>query len=226
MPTFSTDFVPPDPVTGLTLTADIPSSAMLLEWDATTLGGAFVDYRVYRSTDAGASFELIGVIAIESESAFADYEAPLNVPIVYRVTVSTTDFESDPVEAGSGFNLDEWWLADPTGDVSRTFHLAYVTGWASRSPLERELYTALGRPKRIAVRGERLGEEGTVDIEAYPDNAAALWALLKDAQLHPTEYVLLKSPFGEVYRVTLGDIDRSRLGAGAQAITVPFVQIA
>ncbi len=227
MPTFATNFLPPPPPANLEIVGEVAPSRILLTWDATALGTDFAGYRVYRSLDAGATWTLMLTIGDETAATYSDYEAPLATPLLYQVTVTNLDFESAPTEAGVQLDTEVgWYLVDPLGNTERTFALAYVVSATSTSPLDEDRFAALGRSRVLPIRGEVLGEDLSVTIDAGPDVADDLWRRLKLAQDPSTDYLLLKSPFGEVFRVALGSISRNRGDAGQQSITVPVVEVA
>ena len=224
MPTFSTTFTPPAPPSALTAFADVPASAIRLDWTSTALGGDFRNYRVSRSLDAGVTFAVIAVITTEATSQYDDYTAPLDLPLTYRVTVSNLDFESAPAVASSELDVAQWWIVRP-GDASLTFRLTYVDDHQKRRSKPQELYRALGRSRPIVVSGDQQGWEGTVRA-TVPHAYRAMVDRLVAAAALPDEYVLLKSPFGEVFAVQLGDIDVARGTAGSQTVTFPFTSVA
>lgn len=224
MPTFSTSFAPPDPVTGLSAFGDITTSTVVLTWDATSLGVDFVEYRVYRSLD-GVTYEQIASIVVEADSEFDDVEAPSGIPLWYRVTVVNPDFESAPAEVTSELGVTQWWLVTP-GDPSATFSLDVATGYNDAPPLQQDDYIGLGRSRKIVVTGELLGVEGTLTVNLSRADASIIERLRAASVNDATSYVLLKSPFGEVFRVLLRTISRMRGTAGRQVVTIPYVEVA
>jgi hypothetical protein len=225
MPTFSTTFAPPSPPTDLALTADVPRSRVLIEWTATALGVDFSYYTVFRSTDAGATWIAIATLTPEAADEYSDFEAPLAAALLYRVTVTnTTGFESLPLEGGTELDVSTWWLVTP-GDETRTFELRVVTGYDDVRPMQEDAYEPLGREKKLVIMGELLGHEGSIDVDLSREDAG-LVEMIREASMHAGGYVLIKSPFGDVFRSHIGSARRTRQPAARQRITFDFVEIA
>jgi len=223
MATFSTNFAPPAPITGLAAFANVDASSVDLTWDATALGAGFRSYRIYRSPD-GIAYSEVGIVLIEADSAFSDYEAPLDVPLWYQVTVWNADEESAPVDVTSELDVSAWWFVTP-GDGSNTFELRTVVGYSDGAPLQQEDYEPLGRSRKLVVTGELLGNEGSLTVNLSREDAATVDRLRQRSIDDTNAFHLLKSPFGEVFRIRLRSIGRSRGGAGRQVVTLPFVEV-
>lgn len=225
MPTFSTEYAPPDPPTGLVIVADVPSSSVTVSWTATALGVDFAAYIGWRSRDGGVTWEEVARITVEGVTSFVDYEGPLNVPLQYGVSVmNTTYFESTRAQAGTELQAQTWWLVTP-GDPSHTFALAVVSGFDDVTPMQDELFEPLGRNRKVVVMGEQLGSEGTLQVNVSREDAM-LVDMVRQAQMHVGEYILLKNTFGEVFRSHIRSIRRRREVAGRQQLTIPYVEVA
>lgn len=226
MPTFTTTFTPPAAPTELVITSNVASSKIELSWQPTLLGIDFARYSIYRSSDLGVTWREIGSNEAEADVEFDDYEAPLDVPLLYRVSVwNTTGFESDPPAEGSTeLDVAAWWLVTP-GNDQKTFELRVVTGYDDQQPLQEERYEPLGRDRKLVVMGELLGVEGKIDVDLSREDAA-LVQMIREASVQAGEYVLIKSPFGEVFRSHVGQVRRSRGTAARQRVTFEFVEVA
>lgn len=222
MPTFTATFTPPAAVTNLSATADVPTSSVTLVWDPSA-DPAFALYRVFRTL--GGVRSLLREISILNPGPLVDYDAPLQTSVTYDVVVVNLDgIESDPAAVETQLESGGWWIVSP-GSPERTFELTYVSGYDDVAPLEDEKFRALGRSRTIVVQGELMGVEGSIRVRV-PSWAWSLVPKLRDmSRLSEREFVLLKSPFGEVYRVALGSISRTRAGAGWQEISVPYVEV-
>ena len=227
MPTFSTSFTPPGPPPDFTLTADTVASRVMLEWgvDGALAAPDFVAYNVYRSTDGGATWVQVASIGVQATTTYDDYEAPLDVPLLYRVTQVSIDFEGDPAEGSTELDIHEWWVVTP-GYSEQTFRLHVVDDYDDIVPVEQEEYTALGRRTKIQVQGEVLGTEGSIRVHVGPEHRGLRDLLVRALGRQANEYVLLKTPFGDVWRVRLGSIRRRRRPAGHSEITFPFTEVA
>lgn len=225
MPTFSTSFLPPDPVTGFTIEARLLESSVHLTWDATVIPAIdFAGYRIYRSADSGASFVLLAVLADVNDVEYDDFEAPLNQSLLYRMTQSNLDFESDPVEGSTLLSDRRWWVVTP-GDVSLTFPIPKVRNAPVTSPKVQEVYAPMGRPGKVAVGDVVQNEEGQLTFLMMPDNPT-LAALMRSIQSRMDETIILKAPDGSIFHTQFGSMTRSFTNVpGMQEISVPFIGV-
>lgn len=224
MPTFSTNFAPPATPTGLTIEAVIETSSVELVWTPTSLGVDFGGYRVYRSV-AGAAYEEIAFLSTEANASFIDYEAPLDVTLSYQVTVSNLDFESAPAQGTTELDEKAWYIVTPAQSLY-TFRLRYVQGFRELEHLQRERFGPLGRRFPIIVTGELEASAGHIELEVHPPDAFIIERIRAIARLD-VPYVVLKTPFGDAYRVKIDPDERTRAGvAGIQNFGFGFDEVA
>ena len=223
MPLFSTAFVPPDPVEGLTATA-VGGAFVRLEWTPTALSAEdFVAYNVLRSlSGAPGSYVLLARIADPATSVYDDYAAPLDRPLFYQVTQENLDYASDPAEVSTALGGCEWWLVTP-GAPEASFELPRVTEYESGWPLQSVEHEPIGRSRKLVETGLLLGEEGSLTANLLPEHDPAVLELLRSAAAGNATEVLLKTPYGEVFRVAVGSIRRVRSPGGVQDVSFRFV---
>lgn len=223
MPAFTVAFTPPDPPASFSATADAKRSAIELRWDA-FVGVDFLAYRVFR-TIADGERVLLATLTPASTELLVDYLAPIGSSILYEVTImQTTGAESEPAAAETALAELGWWIVRPGVDAE-TFRLAHVEGYDDVEPIDEERHAALGRPRKIVVQGERYGKEGTLRLRVAPADRDVIEKLRLVGDLAHAPVLLLKSPFGEIYQVAIGNLGRARGGAGHQVITVPYVEV-
>jgi hypothetical protein len=220
--TFTAVFTTPAALTGLVVTNDLPSSSIALVWNA-SVEAIFVGYYVERKLP-GDSWKPLATITNKASPLYVDYEAPVGVAVSYRIYQrGTADVLDSPYTTASGrLASSQWWIATPA-NASLTFALL-TAGWDSSAPLDQERYAALGRSKKLVVTGDLHGEEGGLTLNVLRADGATI-SKLRAISLSST-YVVLKSPFGEVFRVAIGEVGRTRLGGGAQTVKLTFVEIA
>lgn len=225
MPTFSTSFVPPSPPSGLELSADLDASAMRLVWDASAVAQVdFGGFRVYRSLDNGLTFTLLALLPLVTDVSYDDFEAPLNTVILYRLTQSNLDFESDPVDASADLTSSAWWVVTPD-DPTLTFPIPKVRAATMTSPKVQDIFAPIGRPTRVAVGDVVQTEEGQLSFLVMPDNAGMI-ALLRAIQARMEGAIILKAPDGVIHRVQYGDMTRAFTRIeGLQEVTIPFTGV-
>jgi hypothetical protein len=224
MPTWTTAFpAPPAELTGLVATADPDGSKVDLVWDVAPMTDAlFWRYRVARWNPETGAFDVIGEVADRSAPAYSDLEAPHGIDARYAVTVSNGWAESDAVEAIAFLDL-KWWIVNPL-EPAMSFELRYVEGPRDVETYQQEELRPLGRRFPVVVSGQLLAPAGSLPIRLLPADEP-LRALIRRAAL-VDPWVVLKNPFGEVRRVKLGSIDRSRAQAGVQLLNLEYRTVA
>ena len=222
MPIFTADFAPPPAISGLTVEGDVDASAILLSWDPSSLGVDFRGYRVSRSRD-GITFTLMDELLTVNEVTFQDYTAPLNTPLVYRVTQSNLDFESDPADASVELSSAAWYAVTP-GDTSLTFPIRRQQQGDVIGAKTQDVYRPLGRPGALVVGDTIHVESGSIAFLVRPDETAAI-VLLRRVQARMEGSLLLKATDGSVWEVQYGDIARRFAMGGMQEVSIPFTGV-
>ena len=223
MPLFSASFVPP-PALGELAISVVDPAAVYLEWSPSTiLPEDFGAYQVYRSV-AGAPFVLLATLEDQATTSYTDYAAPIGPDLAYRVTQSNLDEESAPLDATVAMDQCAWWLVTP-GAPDASFEVPNVTGLESSWPLQSEEHEPIGRSHKLVETGLLLGEEGTATAYLEPEHDPGVLALLRGAAAGTSSEVLLKTPYGEVFAVSVGTIKRTRRPGGAQEVEFRFVAV-
>lgn len=223
MPTFSVLLTPPADVLNPSLTADVDTSSVTLEWDPST-DPNFARY-IIRRTIGNETEELASITDIGT-SEFVDYTAPLNSIVTYTIIVENTDDVESAGVALDGVlgDLNGYWLV-LAGDAARTFRVLHVSGFDETEPIDEERYRPLGRDRVLVEQGERTGSEGTVSAKIFPTNADLIPRIRDMSDLGEAAGVMLKTPFGDVFRVALGPLRRSRGQAGIQQISFTYTEV-
>lgn len=223
MPVFTTAFVPPPPVDGLTATA-VGGALVRLDWDPSSLSPEdFVSYTVLRSL-TGEDYVPLGTINDAAASSWEDYSAPLDRTLYYRVVQSNLDYASDPADVTTALEGCAFWLVTP-GAAASSFELPDVTDYDSEWPLQSTEHEPIGRPLKLVETGLLLGEQGTITTHLSPVHDPGILNLLRAAASGSSTEVLLKTPYGEVFRVSLGTIERKRSPGGFQDVSFRFVAV-
>ena len=223
MPLFTASFVPPPAVGELSISVVDPA-AILVEWTPSTIPPEdFLYYQVSRSI-AGGPWVLLATLVNQADTSYTDYAAPIGPDLSYRVTQSNLDEESAPQEAGVTMDECSWWLVTP-GAPDASFEVPNVTGLESEWPLQTEEHEPIGRSRKLVETGLLLGEEGTATAYLTPEHDPAVLALLRGAAQGVASEVLLKTPYGEVFAVSVGTIKRTRRPGGAQEVEFRFVAV-
>lgn len=222
MPTWTTSFGVPPATTGLVATADPETSSIVLTWDPTTLAAAlFWRYYIYRKNTEGV-YERVGEVASVAPATYADTEAPHGVPAEYLVTTSNGFAEGQPDADETILSLG-WWIVHPA-DPALTFELRYVDTFSEAWPYRQEEFNPLGRTHPLVVSEVQVAPSGQLHLNILPKDRAIYYLLRRAAAYDP--WVVLKSPFGDVYRVKLGDMGREVGTVGLRPVTVSYRTVA
>jgi len=223
MPLFTTAFTPPPPIDGLTVTAS--GAGVELSWNPTTLSAVdFVSYNVDRSVDGG-SFVRLATLRDPASTEFADYAAPLGVRLTYRLTQSSLDYDSDPVDVDTLVDACEFWLVLATTGEQVGFEIPNVTAMSTTWPLQMTEHEPLGRTRKLVETGELLGAESLVRALLLADQADVARLIRQVAARRTSDEVLWKTPYGDVQAVALGSIASERGVDGRQTITFRTIDI-
>jgi hypothetical protein len=99
-----------------------------------------------------------------------------------------------------------------------------VTVLRARHARQQEAFEPLGREFPVVVSGSVLAPAGTLSVVLGADEGAMVELLRRAARISP--YVILKDPFGGLFRVSLGSVDVDRLGGGMQSASVDYRTVA
>jgi hypothetical protein len=222
MPSFTTNFSTPPALSTLTLTPNTSDSSIDLAWSISGLSAPlFYAYTVYRKNPESGVFDLIGTVTTQATLTFTDREAPHGIPAIYQVRVSNGWAESEPVQASTILDLN-YWITHPT-DPSLVFPVAHVNGFRERFPVQEERFEPLDRPEPVVVTGQAFPPEGTVSFRRFPSQDDPVWNLRRAQKATP--YVVLKSPFGDVRRVRIGEVESERGEAGVRTGSFDYTTV-
>lgn len=204
-------------------------------WDNTEKDIDWVGYNIYRSYDAGVTYDL--VYAEDANSAnyeYSDYLALSGVDVWYAVVqvVNTSGFIREGV-----YN---WVMATPVADgywIVRTGHnlAAYrifsVTDDTYTDEQEEAEFAVIGRG-RVVNKGDRLGLKGSMTAKLRDNStytAREMKQQLEELQ-HENVALLLRTPFGDIYNVSLSSMSVSRIAGVGHAefcdVTIPYSEVA
>ena len=219
----------PPAISGVSATVEEEISAIVIDWDASSLGSAFVTYVVYRKDETDTDWTMIGTRKPESNTVFTDYYAGQSHNYQYRVTVvklltGEPDLESPDSEIVTAMLAsDVWYVVGRDRAEEHIFELPVVDENHTR-PVQQESFEPLGTNRKVVVRGFVLGHEGSLQC---------IW---ESAESHTArdqiEYLLyyagphiLKNPFGDVFDVTFGSPDFQFSGGGHLNVTLTYTEV-
>jgi hypothetical protein len=242
---FTTDWVDPVSPAGLTAIAD--TAKVRVSWNNSVQDPDCVGYRLYRrymkvsnvllDTEDSAStwYLLMEAGAAQSTYVFDDYTAPLNKALEYAAVQVVDRFgsliESPLDDFASVIQYGERYYLVPQVTIGNiaSFEMSGVTGDAFSRDVEQETLHVVGRGRQVQV-GDDLGYSGTLTVRSRGAANARFNREFLEAISSQHNSVYLKTPFGDVFLVALGNVQSTRVpGYGGAVdfvdITVPYTQI-
>jgi hypothetical protein len=243
---FSTTWTPPAPASGLSVT--VPSDFKVnVSWTSTGQDSDFVAYRVYRRYmktsisaldiyDSAHTWYLLFETSDDATSySYDDYLAPVNIAADYVVVQVADRFgsliESDVASFQTVTLTSQRYYFVPQvllGGIA-SFEASNVTGDNFSREVEQETIHVVGRGRQVQI-GDDLGYSGTLAIHLR--NPATARRDREFFELVSSQYnsIYIKSPFGDVVLVSLGNIDSTRVaGYGGPTdfadLSIPYIQI-
>jgi hypothetical protein len=214
----------PDPITGLSATADEENSKVTLDWDEMTLKAnhIFVAYYVYRRLIGDTQWQLISEVNNKQTSSYNDWYAGNSLSYQYRVNAVTTKNAGIHLESGDdpdGGNIAasildaDVWMIIGADRADAHIQEVPVDEEGHNRPVQQEVFETIGADRKVIVRGFVLGHEGTlsaiwdnrlvqseVDEQVYY-NYTVIGRRLLDYITDNKGPHILKSPFGDVWDV-------------------------
>jgi hypothetical protein len=219
----------PPAISGLSATVEEERSSVVLDWDASALGSAFVTYVIYRKLISDSEWSMVGTRKPESNTQFTDYYAGQRHEYQYRVTVvkliaNEPDVESPDSEIVTAkLQSDVWFVVGRDRADEHIFELP-VNDENHTRPVQQESFEPLGTNRKVVVRGFVLGHEGSMQCiwrdEETQQAREQIEYLLYYAGPH-----ILKNPFGDVFDVTFGSPDYQFVGGGMMTVTLTYTEV-
>lgn len=175
---FTTVLAAPDPLTGLVVTPDVDTKALVASWTA-SVDAAFEEYRVYVRTP-GRQFRLVATITDPDEVEVFIYSAAHNSETIVRVTQFNGWGESEPIEesatlggdgsgdeGGGGPHIPGYWLVRPGAAIE----LLNAKSHSGDTKSDLELFSPPGRVDAsvgirdtVVLNWGATGYEGSISI--------------------------------------------------------------
>ena len=227
-------------------TTTVDTFKATVSWTDAQQDADFIAWRVYRRYLVPASAELdlnntaqTWVLLYEtSEQAtsysYMDYNIPLNKAVDYVVVQLAERFGSVIESDISTWNTvtlvsDRFYFVPqiPVGSIA-SFQASDVTGDQFTREVEQETLHVVGRGRQVQV-GDDLGYTGSLSIHLRNPSTARLNREFLEMISADNNSVYIKSPFGDVILVALGNIGTTRQPGYGRAdivdLSVPYSQI-
>lgn len=198
-----------------------------------TKGSNWYAWRIYRRLTGTTTWKLLKEYVVDQANyTFDDYSAPANVSVDYSVVrvhlvgaVPTEEAHTPSSVTPVGEN---YWLTSPGGFALK---LAIVTADTFTDDVAQEVHQLIGRGRKVDY-GTDYGVTGTLSVQ-FRDNDTAT-ARVQMATLNflkkTQEYLWLRNPFGDAWKVSLGQLGMTRIAGVGQRefmdVTVPYLEVA
>jgi len=174
-------------------------------------------------------WELYAQLPNLTSTAFTDYMAGMNTNYQYKVTVfkavaGDVAIESNPSDVNTAVISDDmWYVIGADGDPSHMFELP-VTVETHTEPIQQEVFEPLGSNRKTIVRGKVLGAEGTMTC-LWTDSQRVLAMTQIDYIKNNAGPHILKSPFGDVWRVEFAGPAKTYQPGGAISVDLAWTEV-
>jgi hypothetical protein len=239
-----TDWI--DPLGG-NITATVDTFKVRVTWTDVNKDTDWISWRVYRKYMVPAAVELdtdntanTWVLVYETTDdltayTYDDYQTPLNRPVQYVVVQLVDRFGSLLESLISLGNVTVTMTSDryffvpqvPVGSIA-SFEASSITGDQFTRDIESETLHVVGRGRQVQI-GDDLGYSGTLTIKLRNPATSRLNREFLERISYENNAVWIKSPFGDVVLVALGNIGTSRQAGYGKGdivdLSVPYTQI-
>jgi hypothetical protein len=204
---WGTHFAVPAQLAALSSSWSAATSWLTLTW--TPYAGdplLFWRYRVYRSIDAGLTWVQIDedALADPTVGSFVDYDAPLGIPLQYRVTMDNGAYEGPVATRSDQLSLTGWYIVVP-GDAAHSFRIHHVVPSPTRNPRSAKVARyPMGRSSALVTSSPLRLPSGafTAEIRLFYHAEVALLRAVEDLAAD-LAYVIIKNTDNESLRVQI-----------------------
>lgn len=206
-----------------------------INWLNFIYDSGFLRWRIYRRVQGTTTWELIDEIVQNGINEYSDWSVPANQSYEYNVTQVADRFGQE-IESLSPIVTTkvvvaggDYWIIDPI-DPNNNCKLSLVKDDGYTDMYEMAEYTIVGRGRHVDY-GESIGKSGSLTAQLRDTLSSS--ARTKKQSIESLKRkripVILRTPFGDVYNVSLGEVAVSRIaGTGTSEfcdITVPYLEI-
>lgn len=189
-------------------------------------------YRVYRRNVAGQGTWNMIYQETGTNNLYDDYNAPagsVEFAVVEVTMVGGVETEEQKAPVTVDLASRYYWLIHPT-DHNLDISLSVISGDEFKDEYEQEVLHLIGRGRKLD-QGDNWGKSGTLSGTIYDRSGkTARQARLDLEALKASQtYFYLKTPFGDVWKVVLGEISFTRIAAGPAEfveVSIPYIEVA
>lgn len=234
--TFSTFYIAPTQVfVDVDVTDYEHRGYVQLDWTSAVTDESILSWNVYRKLDTDDDWTLIATFTSEVVRKYKDWLAPSNGNYQYGITQiadrSGSEVESDLDDNTTTHYLanTQYWLINPLNSAVNTV-INTVTSDSYTPATDQNSYIIIGRGRRTDY-GTYAGVDGSLTGQFRDDihtTARAKKLAIEKARRDNATYKL-KTPFGDIYQVALGDVSVARVAGVALSeyvdVTIPYSEV-
>lgn len=229
---FSTSWSPPPALTGLSASVIEELSHIQLDWNATTLSEAdFEHYSVERQKINETTWTVLDLITVSTTLQYKDATAGQGIAYRYRVIQYKTIPGDAPLAGDEGdvvsatLESDVWFVIgnENPEDETNAFELP-VSGEQHTRPIQQEVFEPIVKRRKKVARGNVLGYEGSLRLMWTTAEREVAKTQLDFLATNFGPH-LLKSPFGDVWRVEFDAPDFVYSGGGHMTVEIGWVEV-
>jgi hypothetical protein len=241
---FSTSYAAPN-----SIQYAIDSSGMedagyvLIDWTNALPDTQFAYWKVYRRDVNGGAWTLIATIGDQNQRTYQDFLVTSGHTYVWSVTQSATR-SGAVLESSVGFyrndqdveniesrmvdvNLHSYWIINPD-DNTLSVKLPNVIKDDSTLEFESETYQIIGRGRHTDY-GDELGYSGSLTVQLRGPDTPNPMRLQIEAMRRANETYYLRTPFGRLFPISLGNLGWTPLAGTGTAemgdMTIPYQEV-
>lgn len=233
---FTTLYQVPDPVIYTVDASMYESDGYInIDWSDMQADGFFIQWNVYRRQTGEVEWTLIAEYINSGITYHRDWTATTGDTWEYSVTQSAgrsgviLDSVVNPTPSSAYADGSHYWLINPD-DESNNLRLQNVTSDDFSDPYEEAELIVIGRGRKVN-QGTRFGYDGSLVCKLRDDESET--ARSKRRRLQQIKQALttyyLRTPFGDLFTVSLGGLSFSRVaGVGVAEyvdVTVPYKEV-
>lgn len=232
---FSTSFEQPNPVVGYADADGYTDSGYVTVLFPSAVPDAyFFEWRIYRRRAGTTEWAYAGAVPNPAARSFRDWLVAGSGQWEYTVTQAATRFgsivesatEPDP-ESVMLYSDSYWFIVEGAEDDSVRLHR--VTADKYSSPRESNTFVIIGGGRRRNL-GTRIGKEGnlTATIRHSAQRTPGEQIALLESLNQDSRPVIMRDPFGNLTRVSIGDISLDRVIAGDAEfadLDIPYYEV-
>lgn len=225
-----------NPVLTVSTSSYASSGFVRLTWTNANKGVNWYSWRVYRRPTGGNWTLLKEYLGDVANYTFDDYMAPANTSLEYvvvRVYLVGTVVTEEAKIGGQTVtpDSDNYWLIHPF-DNTKTMLLYQVTADDFTDEHAQVEHEVIGRGRKVD-QGTQWGIRGSMACQLrdkYSGPTARLQLQNLRAAKQAASYWFLRNPWGDIWRVSIGNINVTRIaGVGDREfvdVSFPYVEIA